>query len=210
MSLLCCTNCTGTDAPVSFFDLCNKIKRYAGGECLALIKCDVQIADIRDAAGVQALIDSGDIIATPVGKWELPQPTANILEEATGCGDDEIESYTYSIPFETPFAAEDGSDFKYFKSLLDSFSQYRAMLIGCDGLVYLSDDYFDDLSGATPTGTVLGASPGLKYSFSIPPYEERIGTAKTTVKWKFELKIENNGLLCAWPLPDVASLMCGC
>lgn len=208
MSLLCSSDCTSISAITQYCDPCDGlITRQSGGDYVHFVDCTYQFNDVLDPAEWAQLKADGRLFSTPMGKWELPAPTVT-NEKVTGCGLLVETSRTYAIPYETVCAAEDGSDFKYWCNLDKQYSNWRAIPQSCDGLFYLCDDYFDAADLGSPA-TVAGQSPGLEFSFSVSPYENREGDIDNLVKWQMTLDLKKRGVLKGIKLPGVGAVLNG-
>lgn len=205
MSTICIAACGSTDLPVNYHDDCAPIQRQSGGDLLIAVRCTYAWTDITDPAEWTAAIASGDIGLFPIGKWELPAPTLNNLEDATGCGRTIEQSRTYSMPFETPYSANDCSDFRFWKTLDANQTAYNIILKSCDGLFYISDAWYNTVCDAATAPTTDNG--GFEFSFSVAPYENREGTSDNIVRWQATFDIKKVGLIAAVPLPGVEAVL---
>ena len=205
MSTICSTDCGAAAALNNYYDPCDEVTRQSGGECVILERCDHVFTDITDAAEWTTAIAAGDIFKLPVGKWQLPEPSVNLLEDATGCGRDIDQSLEYTLPFTTPFAARDSTDFVMWKQIFKDKGSWRVIPKSCDDMFYMSDPWFDNvINGATaPTDKTAG----MTFSFAVPPHEIREGTSENIVQWAFTMTIKTSELLCAASLPGVPAVL---
>lgn len=210
MSLLCSSDCLATTfiTLTPYCDKCAKPSiRKSGGALLHLVKCTYQFADIQDPAEWAAAVDSGDVVSLPLGKWELPAPTTT-TEKVTGCGTLIETSRTYSVPFETACTSEKGDDFAFWLGVSEDCGLYRIVPQSCDGIFYICTDYFNQVyNNPADPGTVAGSSPGLEFSFSVPPYEDRAGDTDNIVYFKATLDIKSDGMIPGIKLPGVSAAL---
>ena len=188
---LCGAECGATGQPVaSYKDYCAPVAfRKYGNPFFALIGCDVSVADITDPAAIAALVASGDIALGPIGKLDLPSPTATTSEDVNICAGATVISTTYVLNFTSYQTA--GDDCEYWNTFLKNHASYRIVWFNCDGEIYASGEYIDYMRDTSGTPDAVTGNPGFQFTVTSPPHEVE-GDGKK-VRWETSLSIELDG-----------------
>lgn len=135
----------------------------------------IQVGEITDTASWQLLKDNNMVGISPIGRGDLPAPSAN-TKKRKSCKPEEDVSYTYGMNFtwdQFDSAVLDGaapeSD-EYVLDIAKNISKYGFTFIGCSGVFYFNNrdgvPWFN-FSGA-PTKVIPedGVSDTTEYVFS--------------------------------------------
>jgi hypothetical protein len=204
MSLICNTNCAGTQQPPEKYDDgCTDIFRKYGANHLIFIACDYQFTDMLSPAEWTAAIAAGDIHITPAGMVIPQDPTAATFV-VEGCGREALGEVEQVIDFETYQTSADLADHVYYKEIFNNSRSYRVMWIDCNDIFYMETDWAAEAALVAPA-TIAGSNPGFTFSLSgLPAW---VAGENQKGKWKFQIKIKTNAIAGAALLPGVSAVL---
>lgn len=178
---LLCTPC-GTPATPDQLLRCDLEPTQESGLTFAFMTCDYQFTDITDLAEWQAAIAANDIVIAPSGWWgkALPsQTTHNISCGKTFTTQQGVDFAYYSNLVEnvSPFSEQD-----FYMYLRTKYAQYRVIPITCGGRFLIADEYRTAITAA-------GKTPGMPFSWIVPPDYEIIQGEDNLLAYHFTLRI---------------------
>lgn len=203
MADLCSTTC-GTIANVvsSYWD-CTDVFRKCGSNHFILIRCDLQFTDILDPAEWTTRIGENLIHISPPGNFVPQAPTVSPFR-VEGCGREVTGVAEYLFDFTTYQTDEGLADYEYWKNLMENSSGYRMILVDCNEIFKLQDDWALAIDGGAPA-SVSGTTPGFEFSITVPAHEVE-GEGEYCV-WTTQFKIKKAGGFCARFLPGVLDVL---
>lgn len=165
-SLLCSTACGElTSPPASYWDGCDgNVFRKLGYPFAAIVRCDVEIPDIKDLTAWSAAKAAGNIQLLPCGKVRTTSGF-DTSSDVDDCGGDVVLETTVDVTFETYQTAKDKSDYIYWKTLLKNHSNYRLVWFDCDGCPTFNPAATESVLNSTPN---VG-NPGYAFTISSNP-----------------------------------------
>jgi hypothetical protein len=205
MSQLCSLDCGDLDITLQpNYSPCEFEKRDWGYSKLVRIKCDTVFTDIEDPSEWETKILAGDISVSPISIVRITEPTSTVLI-TSGCGEESFGTNDYNIEVESYRTKSDLSDYAFWKELTNNVVNTRLILVDCNGIFHLNDQYIAGLRGMgdsqAPDLSLL--TPGFAYSMiRVPQFIEEEGPGKTG-KWVTNLKISVPGMLDGILLPGV-------
>jgi hypothetical protein len=209
MSLLCSSDCGEVTVTLNpNYSPCEFEKRNWGYSKIVRLKCDTVFTDITDPSEWESKITSGEISVSPVSLVDIGEPTSTVLI-TSGCGEESPGSQEYPINVESYRTKSDLSDYAFYKELESNITNTRLVLVDCNGIFHLDDDYIAGIRGQgdsnPPDLSVL--NPGFAYSLTrVPQFIQQDGPGKTG-KWVYNLKIITTGMLDGILLPGVYSVL---
>jgi hypothetical protein len=199
MSLLCTTtSCATTNLPAQL-DPCDLTPVQTSGLGFIFIKCDYQFTDITDVAVEwPAAIISGDVVVAPSGFWGSPLPAQTSFDISCGVKfqtqEGKIIEYTGS-----EINATDLSDQDFWKTLRANYKSYRVLPFTCDNQILIADNYQSAV-------TVAGESPGLVFSWTVPPDYVITSGENNLMQWFASMLIPTDGIVCRRYIPGLLDL----
>lgn len=160
---------------------CNNTKntRKSGIDALAFLKCDQTIDVLTDAAEWTAIkATAGNLVRTPSGFGSYGKPNQK-KEKLTGCSPEVVTDETQTITFNTKlFDNTTYSDYDFLCDLKGTFSNYNLLWIGCDGLLYYSNEW------------TTGENPGFD-NIALSVWEENPEDGLKEMKFEIDFKLNN-------------------
>jgi hypothetical protein len=208
MSLLCSSDCGEVEVVLlPNYSPCEFVKRNWGYSKLIRIKCDEVFADITDPTEWEAKITAGDISVTPISLINIGEPSTTALI-TSGCGEESPGAQDYPITIESYRTKTDLTDYAFYKELERNIANTRLILVDCNGIFHLNDQYMAGLRMEDSNPPDLSTlTPGFEYSLvRVPQFIEQEGPGKTG-KWVYNLKIITPGMLDGVLLPGVYSVI---
>lgn len=187
----CVTCSVGSKPPAPFIDLGTCPKPHltkCGINGFILVNCELEI-DPTDSTEVEAAVSSGDLVKGMLGKITKTGTNNTTIENYDGCFNDLILSAEETYRFESYFTDPTGDclDFKYYADLCKNNKNWKIILTGCNGELFLSEEWAEYLAG-DQSGAAPDASIG--YNWSITSNPEATQGQKGYCLWVFEFKIE--------------------
>jgi hypothetical protein len=211
MSLLCALDCGEVEVTLNpDYSPCKFERRDWGYSRLIRIKCDEVFTDINDPEEWAAKITAGAISVSPVGQLNIGEPSFTTLI-TSGCGEETPGSQEYPLDFTTFRTDKDLADYAFFKEVQDNVQNTRLILMDCNGIFHLSDEYYAGLVGGNGSESqpidLSTLSPGFNYSLTrVPQFVENEGPGKTG-NWVVNFKIIKQGMFNGIYLPGVPSVI---
>lgn len=204
MSLICTGTCvTAPNVPASYYDCNSEYLRKFGASKFILQTCDTAWTDILSTSEWSTKIASSDIAASPPGILTIGEPSSDVFVR-NGCGRESLGQLTYVITYETYEANAGLTDWSYFNTLFSSAHLYRIMLLDCNGIFHLENDWVAEIAAGTPA-TIAGTQPGFEFSVTKAPHQ--IDGDFGNAKWNMEFTIKTPKLIGMALLPGVPALL---
>lgn len=206
ISLLCASSCgaASSDVPANYHDPCAFEVRKYGARQLVWIRCDYVFTDITDDAEWTAAVAADQIGVSPHGIVTLNEPSQNTFQ-IDGCGTEYVEEAEYDIDFQTYFVDSALLDFDYWKTVFSGFTGYRLMWFDCNGILFLTDNFANEIKTGTPPIAVAGESPGFEFSVTKTPVP--IEGEGNLWQWSTQFRIKSINVLCGVYLPDIITAL---
>lgn len=209
MSFLCSDDCGSVEVTLQpNYSPCEFEKRAWGYSKIVRIKCDITFTDITDPTEWETKIVAGDISVSPISLVEIGEPATTVLI-TSGCGEESPGSQDYPITVSSYRTKADLSDYAFYKELEANIQNTRLILVDCNGIFHLDDDYIAGLRGQGDSNPpdLTQLNPGFAYSLTrVPQFVQEEGFGKTG-RWTYNLKIITQGMLDGILLPGVYNVL---
>ena len=200
MSLLCTTtSCATTNLPAQV-DPCDLTPVQTSGLGFIFVSCSYQFTDITDVAVEwPAAIASGDVVVSPCGFWGAALPAQTSFD--IKCGEKFQTQEGKILEFlGNEIVASDLSDQDFWKTLRANYKSYRVLPFTCDGQFMIADNYVSAV-------TVAGESPGLNFSWTVPPDYVITSGENNLMQWNMSMLIPTDGIICRRYIPGLLDLL---
>lgn len=207
MSLLCAEDCLTEigSIPASYHDICvGDVLRDFGFKQVIWLRCDYEFTDILDPDEWITARDNGDVGISPEGSITINTPTQPTFV-IDGCLREKAGQATIPIDYFTYQTADDLSDFDYWKTINSNAASYRIMLVDCNGIFWVSDNFKAAILLGAPA-MVAGESPGLEFSITQLPIPQP-GAEPTYQIWSMQFQIKISSVPCVSYLPGVLTAL---
>lgn len=198
MSLLCTTLSCASDALPAQIDPCDLTAVQTSGLAFIFLKCDYQFTDITDIAEWTAAVASSDVVVSPCGFWGAALPAQTSFDISCGKKFQTQEGKILEF-LGSEINATDLSDQDFYKTLRANYKSYKVMPFTCDGQFMVADSYVSAV-------TALGESPGLDFSWTVPPDYVITSGENNLIQWNMSMLIPTDGILCRRYIPGLLDL----